>query len=91
MKFSRVALGVAVALSLGSAVQAEEMRLSEQQLDRVTAAGPIGNAIRAAFAGLALDELQNGFSGGPRSAASSGINVLKEYVLLEIMIRQKGY
>lgn len=91
MTLSRIVLGVALALTLGSAVEAAEVRLSEQQLDRVTAAGPRGDSIRAAFARLALAELQNGFSGGPRSAAGSGINVIKEYVLLEIMIRQNGY
>lgn len=91
MRLGRLVLGAALALSLGAAAQAEEMRLTNEQLDQVTAGGPVGDAIRAAFAGLALAELQGGFGGGIGGGqASSGITVLRDYVLLEILIAQNG-
>lgn len=91
MKLGRLVLGAAVGVTLGVAAQAEELRLTDDQMDQVTAAGPVGNAIRKAFAGLALNELGNGFSGGIGGGqAASGITVLREYVLLEILIAQNG-
>lgn len=90
MKLGKLVLGAVVALSLGGAAQAGELKLTDEQMDQVAAGGPIGDAIRAAFAGLALNELSNGFAGGIQSQASSGIYVLSEYVKLEILIAQNG-
>lgn len=103
MKLHRPALTAALVLALGTVAQAAEQKqaapsetpkaleLTTAQLDQITAGGPIGDAIRAAFAGLAFAELQSGLAGGPSGAVGSGIAVLREYVLLEIMIRQNGY
>lgn len=91
MKIGRLVIGAAVALSLGAAAQAEELTLTEDQMDQVTAGGPAGDRIRAAFASLALAELSNGFSGGIGGGlVRSGITVLREYVKLEIMIAEAG-
>jgi hypothetical protein len=91
MRLGRLVLGAAVALSLGAAAQAEELTLTEDQMDQVTAGGPIGDKARAAFAGLALGALGDGFSGGIGGGqAASGITVLREYVLLEILIAKNG-
>jgi len=91
MKLGRLALGAALAFSLGAAAQAEELKLTEAQLDQVTAAGPIGDQIRRQFAVLALAELQSGFAGGIGGGqAQAGITVLREYVVLKILIAQAG-
>lgn len=91
MNLGMLVLGAAVALSLGAAAQAEELRLADEQLDKVTAAGPVGDQIRAAFAQLAFAELQSGFSGGIGGGqAQSGFTVLREYIKLEVLIAQNG-
>ena len=91
MKLGRLVIGAAVALSLGAAAQAEELTLTEDQMDQVTAGGPVGDQIRAAFAVLALGELSNGFAGGIGGGqVQSGITVLREYIKLEILIAQAG-
>lgn len=96
MRLGKLVLGATVALALGTltlgtAAQAEELKLTDEQLDQVTAGGPVGDAARAAFAGLALEALAGGFSGGIGGGqAATGITVLKEYVLLEILIAKNG-
>lgn len=91
MKIGRLVIGAAVALSLGAAAQAEELTLTEDQMDQVTAGGPDGDRIRAAFAVLALGELSKGFAGGIGGGqVQSGITVLREYIKLEILIAQAG-
>ncbi len=91
MKLGRLVLGAAVGITLGVAAQAGELRLTEDQMDQVTAGGPVGDQIRAVFAGLALTELNSGLSGGIGGGqVRSGITVLREYVLLEILIAQNG-
>lgn len=91
MRLGRFVLGATLALALGAAAQAGELKLTEEQLDQVTAAGPIGDAIRRQFAVLAFSELQNGFAGGIGGQVNSGITVLREYIQLEILIAQNGY
>lgn len=91
MSLGKLVLGTALALSIGAAAQAEELTLTAEQMDRVTASGRVGDRMRAAFARLALAELEDGRAGGVRGQASSGINVLVEYVKLEILIKQNGY
>lgn len=102
MKLDRLALSAAVVLALGTAAQAAEigqpvpaetpkaLELTTEQLDRITAGGPIGDLARALFAQAALSELQSGFAGGPSGAVGSGITVLSQYVILEILIAQNG-
>ncbi len=91
MNFRKLLFGAAAFLALSTTVEAEPIELSARELDRVTAAGPLANRLRAAFGQLALAELQNGFAGGPRGAASAGAYVLSEYVKLEILIAQNNY
>lgn len=90
MTLGRLVLGATLALGLGAAAQAEELKLSEQQLDQVTAGGPTGDALRAGFvSAVAFPTLFNGFAGGIGGGqAAAGISVLVDYVALEIFIAQ---
>ncbi|MCS7267831.1 MAG: hypothetical protein RMK73_14680 [Geminicoccaceae bacterium] len=101
MKLAGIPWGVALVLSTIVSPRAEELRSAEQvstaprelaleQLDRVTAAGQLGDRARRAFVQLAFPLIVGGLSEGPRSSAAIGAYVLSEFVKLEILIAQRG-